>query len=342
MRNDGVVEDSGMRYERLQDIVRLAVRLQGTLGGLTLDDIAAEFSISRRTAERLRDAVEAVFGPLEIVDATDSKQHWRLQSDALRRLVHLPAEELAQLAGAAQALERAGLEDNATVLRDLGTKLRAMLRPDSRARIESDLETLVHAEGLAMRPGPRPRLDPGLLALVREAIAASRVIAFRYVARSTGRQSRQRVQPYGLLYGNRAFLVARTDWAEEPRLWRLANVSEARMTDESFERDPAFDLQRYARRSFGTFQERPVDVVLRFDAGAAPDAAAFLFHPDQVIEENRDGSPTVRFRAGGIDEMCWHLFTWGDSVTIEKPARLRKRLAEMCAGIAAHHGGGEG
>ena len=220
-----------MRYERLQDIVRLAVRLQGTLGGLTLDDIAAEFSISRRTAERLRDAVEAVFGPLEIVDATDSKQHWRLQSDALRRLVHLPAEELAQLAGAAQALERAGLEDNATVLRDLGTKLRAMLRPDSRARIESDLETLVHAEGLAMRPGPRPRLDPGLLALVREAIAASRVIAFRYVARSTGRQSRQRVQPYGLLYGNRAFLVARTDRADEPRLWRLANVSEARMTN---------------------------------------------------------------------------------------------------------------
>ena len=58
MRNDGVVEDSGMRYERLQDIVRLAVRLQGALGGLTLDDIAADFSISRRTAERLRDAVE--------------------------------------------------------------------------------------------------------------------------------------------------------------------------------------------------------------------------------------------------------------------------------------------
>ena len=214
-----------------------------------------------------------------------------------------------------------------------------MLRPDSLARIESDLETLVHAEGLAMRPGPRPRLDPGLLALVRESVAASRVIEFRYVAQSTGRKSRQRVQPYGLLYGNRAFLVACTDWAEEPRLWRLANVSEARMTDEAFERDPDFDLRRYARRSFGTFQESPVEVVLRFDARAAPDASAFLFHPDQAVEENLDGSLTVRFRAGGIDEMCWHLFTWGESVTIEKPARLRKRLAEMCTGLAAHHEG---
>ena len=326
-----------MRYERLRDIVRLAVRLQGTLAGLTLDDIGAEFSVSRRTAERLRDAVEAVFGPLEIVDTADTRRHWRLRSDALRRLVHLSAEELAQVETAVQVLERAGFEDNASVLRGLGTKLRAMLRPDSLARIESDLETLVHAEGLAMRPGPRPRLDPGLLALVREAISASRVVEFRYVARSTRRRSRQRVEPYGLLYGNRAFLVALTDWAEEPRLWRLANVSEARMTDETFERDPEFDLQHYARRSFGTFQERPVNVVLRFDARAAPDAAVFLFHPDQVIEGNRDGSLTVRFSAGGIDEMCWHLFTWGESVTIEKPARLRRRLAAMCASLAAHH-----
>ena len=45
-----------MRYQRLQDIVRLAVRFQGALGGLTLGDIEDEFGVSRRTAERLRDA----------------------------------------------------------------------------------------------------------------------------------------------------------------------------------------------------------------------------------------------------------------------------------------------
>ena len=80
-----------------------------------------------------------------------------------------------------------------------------------------------------------------------------------------------------------------------------------------------------------------MDVVLRFDAGAAPDGAAFLFHPDQAIEEHRDGSLTVRFRAGGIDEMCWHLFTWGESVTVVTPILLRQRLAAMCASLAAHH-----
>ena len=37
--------------------------------------------------------------------------------------------------------------------------------------------------------------------------------------------------------------------------------------------------------------------------------------------------------------MCWHLVTWGESVTIEKPTRLRNRLADMCATLVAHHEG---
>ena len=50
-----------MRYERLQDIVRLAIRLQGALGGLTLDDIQDHFRVSRSSAERMRNAVDAAF-----------------------------------------------------------------------------------------------------------------------------------------------------------------------------------------------------------------------------------------------------------------------------------------
>ena len=283
-----------------------------------------------------------------LAELTDRRpRHWRTdesvfglqQAGGQTRacLVSVSSEDLAELTSAAAALERTSFSEQAARLQDLSAKLRAALRPESLERLESDLEALVLAEGLAMRPGPRPQLDRGVLALLREAIVIRRVVEFRYFARTTGRRSRQRVEPYGLLYGNRAFVVARSDWSEEPRLWRLANVSEARLTDETFDRDPTFDLDRYARRSFGTFQEKPVEVTLRFDTAAARDASAFVFHPEQSVEEGADGSLTVRFTAGGIDEMCWHLFTWGESVTVVKPARLRRRLAEMCVSLAAHH-----
>ena len=326
-----------MRYERVKDVVRLAMRLQGARGGLTLDDIRTEFSISRRTAERLRDAVDEAFGPLIVVDRDERKRYWRLQSPVLQHFVSVSPEELTELSSAAETLERRGLGERATLLRDLAAKIRATLPDKSLRTLETDWEALMEAEGLAMRPGPRPRLAEGLLSLLREALKACRVVTFRYRAQSTGRRSLRRVQPYGLLYGNRAFLVGRTTRGNDMRLWRLSNMSKPEMTEETFTRAQDFDLRTYAKRSFGVFQEEPLEVVLRFDAGAAPDARTFLFHPDQTTVKNKDKSLTVRFKAGGLNEMCWHLITWGEGVTIEQPAELRQRLAHMCATLAAHH-----
>ena len=327
-----------MRYERVKDIVRLAVRLQAVHGGLTLDDIRGDFGVSRRTAERLRDAVEAAFGPLEIVDTHDTKRHWRLRSDALRRLVSFSAEELAELASAATALSRSGLEERATVLRDLAMKLRAAQRTASLERIESDLEALVHAEGLATRPGPRERLDSGLLAVLREAIPTARVVEFQYLAQATGQRRRHRVCPHGLLYGNRAFLVAPTD--RPHRYTAVAACKHERMRSSpprlsSGTRHSTCSAMPSARSapsrktSYGwSFASTPT-----WRATPRP----FFFIRNRSVEENADGSLTVRFEAGGIEEMCRHLFTWGESVTILKPARLRRRLTRWCAALAQHH-----
>jgi len=328
-----------MRYERLKDIVNLAIRLQGARGGLTMDDIVAEYGVSRRTAERMRNSVEAAFGPLQSVETGDRRIHWRLESTSLRRLVRITPDELAELESAANRLERAGLAEQAGILRELVAKLLALRRMFNEQAFGDELEALMQAEGSAMRPGPRPHIEPGLLPLLRDAIRATRRVEFNYLARSSGKHSRQLVEPYGVLYGNRTYLVGCADWAKEQRLWSLANVSRASITGETFERDPDFDLQKYAERSFGAFQEPPVDVVLRFDPGAAHDAATFLFHPSQTLTENEDGSLTVRFRAGGLGEMCWHLFTWGTAVTVVKPAELRERLQSKCADLAEHHGG---
>ena len=208
---------------------------------------------------------------------------------------------------------------------------------EAEALSEADMQALTKAEELAMRPGPRPRLDQGLLALLRHAITVRRVIAFDYATPATER-TRRRVEPYGLIYGNRAFLAGRIEGEGAMRMSRLARMTEAELTREPFTREPACDLQRFARRSFGTFQEEAVQVVLRFAASVAEYVAEFVFQPDQTLALNDDGSTTVRFTAGGGEEMCWHLVIWGTAVTVERPARLRRRLHEMCAALAAHHG----
>jgi predicted DNA-binding transcriptional regulator YafY len=55
------------------------------------------------------------------------------------------------------------------------------------------------------------------------------------------------------------------------------------------------------------------------------------------MERDADGSLIVRFRAGGVQEMCWHLFTWGTVVQIVAPDTLRVLMIETGIAVAKHH-----
>lgn len=329
---------TAMRYERLNDLMNLAIRMQSSLSGVTLEDIESELNVSRRTAERLRDTVERTFGALEQVPSNDGRRHWRIRSRDLRRLISISTEDFSTLSLSVAALERAGLGEHAKNLSALTKKLQAIHDSENLDQIESDLELLVQVEGLAMRPGPRERVDTELLELLRESILRCNLVEFHYSSRWSGRQRRYQVKTYGLLYGNRAYLVAQGDQDAAPHLWRLANISDAKLLDVKFERDREFDLTEFAQRSFGSYQEEPIDVVLRFDSEAAPDASTFLFHASQSVEQHDDGTITVRFKAGGLDEICWHLVTWGEHVVVESPLNLRKRMSEMCVRLGSYHG----
>jgi predicted DNA-binding transcriptional regulator YafY len=94
--------------------------------------------------------------------------------------------------------------------------------------------------------------------------------------------------------------------------------------DRVFSRREDFDLAAYAARSFGVFQEEPINVVPRFEPWAAGDAAGWVFHPSQSMSREADGSLIVQFRARGAQEMCWHLFTWGTAVTVVAPDVFRR------------------
>jgi hypothetical protein len=91
-------------------------------------------------------------------------------------------------------------------------------------------------------------------------------------------------------------------------------IERVELLDKTFARKREFSLQAYAQRSFGVFQEKPVDAAWKFIPKASPDARDFSFHPTQTIEPQPDDSLIVRFRAGDLLETAWHLFTLGGSV----------------------------
>jgi predicted DNA-binding transcriptional regulator YafY len=317
-----------MRYEQAENLLSLALDMQAARGGVSLMDIETKFGVSRRTAQRMRDSVLRIFVGADEVATDERQKRWTIPKGTLDRLIGISGDELANLAVAIEVLERENLGDQAASLEGLAAKLKAVMDPNVLRRVDPDLEALLEAESLALRPGPRPKVRTLVLEDLRQAIKACRAVEIHHRNRTTNRLRKRTVYPYGFLYGQRHYLVAFDPGVSfrNYRLFSLPNIELANLQDEFFERDAKFSLEEFSRGSFGVFQEEPFDVVWRFSPRAASDARDFQFHPDQTIEDQPDGSLIVRFRAGGSLEMCWHLYCWGSDVEVLSPSHL----AELC------------
>ena len=125
-----------MRLEKTVALVKLARALAGNAEGLTLDEMAERLGVGRRMVERMRDAVEQAFGPIERLD-DERKARFRLSARSLGNFVNAPtAQELAELENAARACEGAQDEWRAETFRTLEQKIRASLRDAERLRLK--------------------------------------------------------------------------------------------------------------------------------------------------------------------------------------------------------------
>ncbi len=319
-----------MRYDRLENLIRLALRMQGRADGLSLEDIQQDLKISRRTAERMRDALLRVFPQIE-ERTDDRKKRWRLPPASVGRLADITLDDVAALARAKELAAREGDSATAEKLGDISDKLRAGLKADRRRRMEPDIEALLEADGVACRPGPREAISPEILAELRKALLAGVWIEIDHRARATGLLSRNaRLGPLAVLFGEgRQYLVAFSDYQQDIRLFALAGIERVSLTNEPYKRPEGFDMKTYLSEAFGIYREEPQDIIWRFAPEVANEARDYRFHPDQEMEDEADGALTVRFRAGGLREMAWHLFRWGDMVEIVEPEALREEYRAM-------------
>jgi predicted DNA-binding transcriptional regulator YafY len=328
-----------MRHEKGAALLRLARLLASSAEGLTLDEMAAALEVSRRTAERMRDAVREVFPDLEEIEDPPTRR-FRIPG-GLDSLFQTPtADEMAALRSAAETLAATGAGPRAEALKTLEAKILSATKAAARRRLAPDMEALVQAETIATHAGPRPFEDAAVLGAVREAILTLHTLSFIYDGgRTPGR--RREATPCGILFGRSNYLVA-AEAGREPVSWRLDRMRDVQVTDRPANAPEGFSLSDFAAESFGIYHGAIEDVVLRIVPAKAEDALAWRFHANQTVERQSDGSVLVRFRAGGMLELAWHLFTWGDAVEILAPPSLRSVMVEELTKALARHEAGAG
>ncbi|MEO8115866.1 MAG: WYL domain-containing protein [Phenylobacterium sp.] len=325
-----------MRHEKAGQLLVLARIMAGAAEGVTLDEMAERLGVGRRTAERMRDAVREVFPQMEEVDDPPTRR-FRIPS-GLDGLFQAPtAEELAALRAAADTFTAQGAQGRAGALKSLEQKVLSATRAAARRRLAPDLEALLQAETLAVQAGPRPFEDTAVLAAVREAILGMSALRFRYEGGATPGRVRE-VTPFGILFGRSNYLVAAEDPITGPRNWRLDRIQDVEVTGRPAARPEGFSLQDYADESFGIFHDDVENVILRITPDGAEDALRWRVHANQQVEAQADGGVIVRFRASGMLELAWHLFTWGDKVEVVAPPVLKQTLLDQLDLARQAHG----
>ena len=317
-----------MSYEKTYNLLDLAIWMQSTREGVSLNDIMQKFNVSRRTAERMRDMIVIRFPQTEVIFAENNTKRWYIPLGTLKDFVTFTAEELSALETAKKALRHKLLPEKSEKLDNIINKIKANMKPSIFYKVNTDAEALLEAEGFICRPGPKLKIDNQIINTLRQAILECHQIKIKYVNKTTKKVSYNTLDPYGFLYGERNhYLVAHHSdgyFGDSVHNFILSNIKTVEILDTPFTILQDFSLKKYAEQSFGAYHEEPFDVEWVFDKEVAEEAEQYIFHPTQSAIKNADGSLTIKFRAGGKMEMDWHLYTWGDKVKVIKPENWKK------------------
>ena len=316
-------------YARFTRVLDLAVNMFGR--ALTKDEICQIMKCSKRTADRLIGCFQEVYanGLKEVSDG--GKKTWTiLGGQKLPQYLEIDDEDLLLLNNLADLMKQQNRDTDSDRL----TKLRAQI-VRALGNKEQELNNFDFSEGNVFRPGIRTKIDPEIVKTIRQAIQEKKVLNIEYFNKRSGKISEGAVEPYGILYSDRAQYLLARHWdgfaGNEIHQFLLSNIRSAIVTTGDF-KGIGFDMNEYVKDSFGVWHEDPYDVEWKFTEKAAAEAKDFIFHPSQEMIENEDGSLTVKFRAGGTLEMAWHLATWGKQVEVVQPAdfwqRVRKAESE--------------
>lgn len=302
------------RYSRVSDILDLAIFMSSKMQGVTISEIAERYNVSRRTAERMRDSLICIFPQVDEIESDDNQKHWGFINYSISQLVNFTPKELANI----EQLQRR--TTNHEMKEELGRTLEKLktINRKNMTSIESNIELFLQTEGYAVRQMPQYKINIQTIDVIRNALQQSRMVEGIY------HDKKRLIEPLGMIYGEKIYLVAREKAKGEGIYNYLLNkFTDLKLTDKTFDKGN-FNLQEYTNQSFGVYHGEILDVKLSFTPKIAKEAKEFNFHPTQKIKEEKDGSLTVTFKASGDKEIMWHVFRWGADCKIISPKFLKE------------------
>ena len=290
----------------------------------TVRELAGELDVSQRTVHRYIDMLEELGIPL-YSERGPYGGFSLLRSYKLPPIIFTPEEASVLYMGARLVTDFWGktFQDAAT---GVTAKLDNVLPDDLREEARRAQQSLIVLAGTSRDYTPYHEL----MATLRDCMAHDRRVLIRYHSFSRI-ESDRKVDPYALSYrwGN-WYLIGYCHLRRELRTFRIDRINNHQVLDETFSRPKDFDPKAYLEDSMQW--DNQIQVVVWM----APEVADRMNERASdwmQVENNPDGSVTVRFDVDNLNWAAGWVLSWGKLARALEPPELVSRVVEAAGEV---------
>ena len=289
--------------------------------------LSGQFGISVKTAQRdiefMRDRLNCPF----LYDKTSKGYYYEDDTFSLP-MVYLSSEELASL-----LIARKFLKDisGGYVGRDISTiveKITSILK--KHVAEETLIDDALSFQLIEYSPAPEE-----VFKTVLEGCLKRRSLSFTYRSLTRDDKTTRSVDPYHLLnYMGTWHLIAYCHLRKDLRNFVFGRMSDLKILENTFTVPKSFNIQEHLQSAFGIYKGLPTkEVTLRFSPEKARWIIGQVWHKDQKVKINKNGSLELSFPVADFAEIKMEILKHGSGVEVTRPKVLRELIREEAGRI---------
>lgn len=315
---------------RVHDIIRLIEARHG----MTIEELAEETGVTRRTIHRDLNAIHEAGYPL-VGDLVNGRKVYRF----LTRFKDVPPisftlQELMTLSFLRSQLDFLEGTPFHQDMEAIFGKVNSVLPPRYAAHMER-----IAGVSLPLLQGRRDyrRVFQPLREL-RDALIYQYRVTIEYRATGKRETAGYLVDPYTLIFHRGGlYLMGYAHNRNALRTFSVERIVSVRTEKERFELPADYRPQQQLRHAFGIVEEEAVSIRVRFSPSVAHAVRDRIWHPTQRVTDEADGGVVIALEAGGSLEILSWVLSYGSHAEILEPPELRCEMERITAEMAGRY-----
>ncbi len=308
-----------------------AVDVLSRPGGVTIDELAEELGVDRRTVYRIRETLEELNFPLYEDDShLDGRKRFRLDDGYLKKLPNICVPEIRL--SLAELVAISFLRSNGRLFR--GTEIEHNIEaafgkldafvPDGLARSLEKVKTLfVPATKFAKDYSDKEEI----INTLTDALFRQRICSVEYHSFHDDKLKSFRIDPLRFFErdGGLYLFVRTTDYGHI-RVLAVERILKITMEEAQFDYPEDFDPEALLDGAFSIVYDEPIKVKILFSPEVARYIKERVWAKGQKITDREDGSVLLEMTTSGWIDMKRWVMSFGPDAVVVEPGALREEV----------------